>query len=478
MAKTSEIPTGLQLFKLTGFDGDNTKKCSLTACEMDGNFLHLKSLAIDRENIEYNKETGEIILHSLGGSVIELPVRESIGEEFANAEVSFDDDGNVVITIAGETKTIAGFVTSENIEDYLEGFSLKALESVYHDNTLVGNGHANNPLKIEPTRISGMAPVVDGIINTVDYGDQLPLEPEYGETYVVKERYATTFKLYTRAEIEAIVALIGNGWRIPEKADFDGIFDFLECDEDRNHTSMEEGELGRYAGKALRSRDLWKEKKGEELTYWGNGIYGFDVYPSGQGDPDSVIKHVGDWCEFWTNTPDDEKSTKKNTSWYTKRFEHDRNGVYQTSRTGDEHNSLRLVKEIGINESFEPSISILGQSIRVATIPTTNGKPLLWTLCDIDFGGEDDKIGIRGKSSSKSVQTTAFFVKVWNGTGWDSRRLLEGETFINKEKEKNINGKNITHTLYVVKNGALKRVYEPIPVARVTEIWNSVFKKN
>ena len=474
MAKT-RIPDGLQLFKLTGFDGDNTKNCSLTACELDGNFIHLKSLAIDTQvGAEYNEATGEIILHFIGGKTMELPIKEALGDAIINKiDVSYDqEDGEVIIHFGDEERKVVGFVTSENIEKYLEDYSIKALDAVYHDDTLKGNGHPTNPLGIEPTRLSGMAPAVEGIINIVDYGQALPEDPDYGAAYVTKEAYTNAGRLYNMEQVKEILSRIGNGWRLPTKADFDGILNAIECEGKKNHDNREEAELGEYAGKALRAKDLWKPVKNasgeQDMSYWGNGLFGFNVYPGGFGDTDKKVGHVGDWAQYWTSTPDDENSTKRMTSYYTKRFEHDRNGVYQTSVSEESYCAIRLVKDIPQDQTSS-SLMILDKSVRVGVIPSDNGKNLLWTLEDINVEG----IGVKGRTSK--VSTTAYFINVWNGNAWDKRMLKDGDSFINKTKEKNINNKNVSHTLYIIKNGKAERYYEPIPVSTVEAVWKSVF---
>lgn len=374
-----EKPTGVKYFQLeTGYSGDTIgENRSLRGVDIDNNFYFLRGY--DIESIE-KQEDNSLVLKRVNGELIPLS---------ALTDFNFTLDsknGNLVIDLPnGEQKIIEGFAT------------LQTGTRVATDATLDGFGTIDRPLRIAGAERTGTLAPVDEFWD-ITSGDTVTLTEETakangfskGYRIVTKENASDFGFLYNWSEIAVIknnLNSASSAWRVPTKADWDSLLNYVEndieygdydCDNPNPHPCGDEGEhssrelnvkLGEYAGKYL---------KGDKL--WTSGIdkYGFSIVPVGYipddgGDDDCVGQTAVFWC--------DEQADSHN-EMYVKRFEADLDKVKQEGFGPNYRVSLRLVKDAnGSNCNNSEYIDALGFSV-----PTVYINDKIWTTWNIGYG--------------------------------------------------------------------------------------------
>lgn len=245
---------GITYFRLKSqYPGDITKNCALTGNEIDNNFNVLEGRDIDSLEIKGD----EIILKLKNGEV--LKARDAFKDECVT-DISFDKTNGVLkIDRNGEIEEIEGFATSFNTGN-----------AVSVDNTLQGNGLASNPVGISPVSRTGQYRPVERIIKISD-GELLPEKNQLvpGDRYLTEEQVSNYGYLYNYNGVKKIACDLRDAhspWRIPTKEDWDDMLNGVEpCSDDKTHSSATANKyLGKWAGKLLKSVDLWRPEHDDD----------------------------------------------------------------------------------------------------------------------------------------------------------------------------------------------------------------------
>lgn len=460
---------GIYYYKLISpYEEDVTKNCKLTVTEIDSNFYNLKSSdiksgSIDTENWKINlaKNDGEEIvidISSLSSEITEI-ANKQISDFFASSgdtmsgttglflnnptedfDCSYDIDNGVMAftwVCDGVTykREFTGIVTQNQI-------------NVTTDSTLLGNGQNLNPLKLSNVETTGHYRPVIKVID-VTAGESLPTDNvPYGARYLTKEKsskYGYLYNYKAMQEIEQMLKDSNSAWRIPSKEDWDKLLNSIElCDEDRTHSSLDcHVELGKFAGKLLKSATGWEEytdatekTSSTLLTAKDNGIftdkYGFNALPCGYAKDDEYNVGFGKSAGFWTTTQIEGSAAK--LDHYQKMFSYKSSMVEQTAECDDCMFSIRLVKDYN-GHNHQAYEDILGNNY--GSVITINSEQV-WTSENmmIDLG-EDCT---RPNSGDADIFHDTYFINHWTGEKWERKELVEGDIIaIQQQKDDTYN---------------------------------------
>lgn len=409
---------GVIYYKLTpGYSGattrDITKNCGLVGTEIDSNFHFLRGY--DIETIGFNSASGTMIFNRVNGEKITVPVQP--GSSVQDMTFAFDQiNSELVVTYPdGSIVRVSGF-TSGGISDFAT------------DNTILGNGHQSNPLRLNPIEMTGTYAPANIYIDLTEEGSTLP-EASKGYRIVTKE-YSNAFgRLYSYDAVMDIAAALtaeGNGWRIPSKKDFDDLLNYFECEEYKSHSATTLGVLGQAAGQVLKSTHYWNENNTSISSNSTQGLdtVGMTIYPTGNDEDDRGAEEFGSLSSIWT-------STKYNNELvYVKKFKYNSNAVTQDAiGMHGKYNSIRLVKDYDLNNYNEIEY-ILGLSYPTVMIRDEKGIKI-WTK--INFYDEDeglDSIDINFGDADVSDAQTVFYVNEWDGEKWVKKQMREGDSVV------------------------------------------------
>ena len=427
---------GVIYYKLTpGYSGattkDITKNCGLVGNEIDSNFHFLRGY--DIETIGFNSASGTMIFNRVNGENITVPVQP--GSSVQDMTFAFDQiNSELVVTYPdGSIVRVSGF-TSGGISDFAT------------DNTILGNGHQNNPLRLNPIEMTGTYAPADIYIDLTEEGSTLP-EASKGYRIVTKE-YSNVFgRLYSYDAVMDIAAALtaeGNGWRIPSKKDFDDLLNYFECEEYKNHSATTLGVLGQAAGQVLKSTHYWKENNTSISSNSTQGLdtVGMTIYPTGNDEDDRGAEEFGSLASIWTNSKYNDELV------YVKKFKYNSNAVTQDAiGIHGKYNSIRLVKDYDLNNYNEIDY-ILGLTYPTVMIRDERGIKI-WTKINFyDSNEQYDSINVNFegittqggfdhnafsddffKSEISSAQTV-FYVNEWNGEKWVKKQMREGDSVV------------------------------------------------
>ena len=463
----------LYFYKLVSpYVSDVTKNCRLTISEIDSNFKTLKDF--DIKTAEFVRDEKVLVLTRNNGEKIVVLLDDMTYDFSASTESSPSGD-TLTITYDGkdgpQTVVFGNVVTTDNIQDVINDKVLYVIT----DGTLKGNGTMSSPLGIKGVEKTGFFAPVKRVIDLTN-GGKLPKDAKPGDRYITIEIVDDYGKLYNGKGIEKISEHIETerkGWRIPTKGDWDALLNSMEPCEYQNHDSTDcHVELGKYAGKFLKSQCDWfgqdncgctPEKptpcnssstcqdgcedindidptKPDEKIYNCRGIdkYGFTALPSGKGELDTIGKAsfelFGEVGAFWTQTHinDDEGQDR-----YSKVFVHDKCTVSQAGICPDDFFSVRLVKDYdGTNfigtEYIDGLVyeTILFPASKQIWLATNFAQTEGYVTYDFDEDCYDKSLvevldvnGGVGVSTRKEL-----YINEWNGEYWDKRILNEGDT--------------------------------------------------
>lgn len=447
---------GITYFRKTSpYAGDTTKNCSLDGYEVDNNFFVLEERDIESVYVEDDA----IKIKTIGGKVISS---DKVYDNYVkDLSIKFDSEkGILYITANGTTQKIEGFVTSHSDNN-----------TVASDDTLTGNGTPSNPLGISPAYKTGAYKPVKKIIDTTN-GEELPDETQLtaGDRFVIIDKISELGYLYNYEGVKRIACdlrMADSPWRIPTKEDWDDMLNAVEpCLEDRDHDSAACNKyLGRYAGKFLKSTDLWKVRCGDEddaetcidysvddseyscgcgkkiqcsPSYCGEygtcchkqhgsakGIdkYGFAVKPAGYADDGGMFGYYKERAWFWTASV-----AKSGNTAYTKRFEYDKPTVYQDIISSRYVLSLRLVKDY-TGDNFNEREEILGVNYPTVMMPSVKCGHTIWTKVNVTFANRS-YCPVTPNDGYVPGKITQYHIAEWTGSEWKNVILNEGESVV------------------------------------------------
>lgn len=462
---------GITYYRLkSDYPGDYTKNCALNGTEVDNNFYVLegrdvKSISVNGKDIIVTLMNGDNISAT---GVLDFAKADDIKSSVINAE--FDKLNGVLIltSIDGTIQHIEGFATNENTDF-----------SVSTDNTLCGDGLRNAPLGVAPSAKTGQFKTVKSIINVAE-GGALPVCGNIlGDRYVTCEDISDYGYLYDYKAVREIACELKNtGWRIPTKADWDDLLNAVEpCECDKTHESATKNKfLGKWAGKLLKSKTMWRNcdcsgdcgccndecnctnnsgcgcnndctcgqdtcfdysddpcigtKESEsnckcenncQGEHQGLDAFGFRVTPAGYADDGCNFGYFKERSAFWTATTDQD-----NTKAYIKRFQYNKDGVYQDVIPSNYHLSLRLVKDYNGKNYFDVE-EIMDMEYPTLLLPSISKGKSIWTSCNFACGNASLCPMLPNNGQGLSY-TRHYFINEWNGFKWVRNEMKQGDT--------------------------------------------------
>ena len=473
--------------KNSPYPGDVTKNCALDGVEVDNNFFVLegrdiKTLRVEGSDIVVELQNGKVMR-----SVDALKDVTDL-KHTAVSELEFDKESGVLRFMRnGEQVAITGFATELNTG-----------VTVAVDESLKGNGLAATPVSISPMFKTGQYEPVKKFISVVN-GESIPTceTPIVGDRYLTKEYVSVYGMLYNYEAVKKIACNLNKAnspWRIPTKEDWDDMLNAVEpCQKNRDHNSATANKyLGAWAGKLLKSTDLWLHSStidpcgndtcinydtvscgnsgnGCESTYCGkvcdnscgccdcgnmgcdNGgldAFGFHIVPAGYADDGRNFVFFGERAYFWTAT----NSNCENV--YVKRFEHNKNSVYQNVIASQNYLSLRLIKDYN-GHNYHESEKILSDQYPTVMMPSVKNGHSIWTSVNVSLGCGCGRI--EPNNGLALAHTTKFYLNEWDGKEWLRNELKDGESVVIKKAP---NGQ--TNAEYRLSDGKL------INVAQIT----------
>ena len=485
---------GLYYYKLISpYTEDVTKNCKLTINEIDHNFLTLKDNDIvdakfvrDDKTLVLIKNNNEKIVVNLDDIVYDLDIKKECGESGTTLTFSYDGkDGK-------KTVTLENILTVDNLKDAIGS---EILTKVITDGTLTGNGTVDSPLGIKGTEKTGMFAPVKGIIDVTN-GCKLPTSAKLGTRFITKEYINDYGYLYNGDGLEKIASKLAadcRGWRIPTKADWDALLNAIEPCEYRNHNSAKcHVELGRFAGKFLKSECGWVGQKecectitkpltgcsyneqiddyidtnsgcgcmggnsgdtsGATINGWydvncgdvpfekcespsGIDKFGMSILPAGSAILDGYGRPQPSAFKedafFWTTTHvygDEEQDL------YVKDFDWNKCGVIQAAECPDSYYSVRLVKDYDGSNYFGGEY-IDGVLYDTILFPQS-GQIWLATnfaskegFIEYECGGQTPEL-LEVNNGEVLEKRKELFINEWNGCYWEKKLLHEGDTVV------------------------------------------------
>lgn len=339
---------------------DVVKGTSLTGKEVDKNFNTLEGR--DIKDVTVSEDGKSIIITRINGQTVEC---ENLFDE-AIQTIDFEycpEHGRLIVYInndKGKTITVEGFLTEKHVEEMIED------SYVFTDSTLEGNGTISNPLKIAKLHQTGVYRAINGL-EMPEYETDLNV----GDRYIEDTEININGSLYNYEGVLHIIKYletIESPWHVARKADWDDMLDALEPEkQDRNHCSKHTPDwLGEFAGAYIA-----KEEYGFNVNYCGYGL------EEGTDEPHLVGK--GGREIWWTASHDNGKSA------YVKRVDKINSGVYQDIIDADQYFSVRLVRDIDVNDNMAAE-EIMGEDYQVVAMPSMKYGQRLWI--NVNFRSE------------------------------------------------------------------------------------------
>lgn len=447
---------GLTYFqKKSPYPGDRTNNASLMASDMDNNFFNLEGRDIQSAEVEGR----DIVLIRMNGDRIVCP--NAIPSNHTVSSINFDEKrGILTYTVGNEEKEVY----------------LGTAHSTAVDNTLSGNGTKANPVSIARNMRTGQyRPVLKIVTGALDEARHCHGKYKPGDRILTIEGISDYGMLYNYNAVQKIACELqtaNSPWRIPSKADWDDMLNAVEpCPDDRNHEIGTANRcLGHWAGKLLKSVDLWRTKEGcdyhhkhdedfpifamepegncmpspcmgdmhcgavskphphpthepKPTFHGGLDKYGFRVTPAGAVTDDACnFLHFSERAIFWTAT------NIKGRNVYIKQFMYDNDDVMQDIAATGKYFSLRLVKDYN-GSNFSASEEILGQSYPTVLMPSKNKGAAIWTAVNIAY----NNCNLRALAPNNGLdlsETTHFFINEWDGDKWLRNEIKEGESVV------------------------------------------------
>jgi len=439
---------GLYFYKLSSpYQEDITKDCKLTINEIDHNFVTLKNS--DIKDIIYDEENGLLTLTQNDGE--QLIAKIDLSHYTKDFNVFWDEEKTALIFQYDGKEVIIDEFISELVDNSITNIVEEIISQTITDNTLVGVGVGDDPLRINPVEIPGTYKAVECVIDKTK-GEFLPNEEKIqkGERYLTYEKRHLYGKLYNYESIKKINEDLKNGWRVPTKEDWDNMLNAIElCDIDRNHQSkICNIKSGKYAGKFLKHKNYWKINDGNDelflcddncITCEGdepkynplltNGVdtYGMSMLPAGYGDSHGTLNYMGLYGEFWTMTETERSDV------YTKRFAYNSSAIEQIAESPKALCSLRLVKDYTGN-NFKGVETINGMTYHSVLIPSMNTehKYSIWLASNVAFAQERYNAVEPKNDENMVIEDCVYYINEWDGFQWIKKQLIDGDSLVIK----------------------------------------------
>ena len=446
---------GLYFYKLvSSYAEDITKDCKLTVNEIDHNFITLKDA--DIREFRHDKDNDILVLVRNNGEELNVDVSNFT----KNLSVVYDPKCGVIeIHHDGKVDRMTGLITVENLEEEIKAHLKNIRASVMVDGTLVGNGNDSNPLGMNVLEKTSAFKGVTRLIDRTK-GESLPsLDCNgKGDRYVIYEGSNEYGYLYDYPHAKKFVEDLESEWRLPSKADWDGMLNAIElCNEDRTHDIATcNNMLGKMAGKYLKSVDGWAltdeecccqcnhhedeeifddettetnkheccHPKCKSIKPSGVDSYGFKVLPAGYGDGYMILDYFTRRTRFWTS------SVSHVSSVYMKRFDFDKNGVVQTAEAQNSLASVRLVKDYDGN-NFQEFVTLNGITYRAVLMPSLASENgcMIWLAANI--ADSDCKYKPVAPNNGDMVDADfKYYMCEWDGFSWKKKEMEEGDSIV------------------------------------------------
>ena len=370
------------------------------------------------------------------------------------------------------------------------------LRSVSTDGTILGNGTMRKPIGVSPIAKTGQYRPVKKIIDTTN-DEKLPVIPDVfpGDRFLTIEKVSDYGMLYNYKGLKKIACALRDSnspWRIPTKEDWDDMLNAVEpFDEFKNHDDTRSNKfLGKFAGKLLKSVDLWKEDDDfcdEEShmncsevnndcphgptthcnpDYCGEygscchrkhiddrGIdkFGFKAKPAGYANEAKDFMYFGERAYFWTASNHDYRDA------YIKAFTYNKSSVLQDIMAADNYMSVRLVKDYNGENYFENE-DIIGNNYSTVLMPSVTKGNTVWTSINVSFDCCDCNCKsnhIYPNNGEDLDFVTKYFTNEFTGKGWLKKEITEGESVV-------VIADDNSCIEYRVINGELKNVEQVI----------------
>ena len=466
--------------KSSPFSGDTTKNCALTAQEMDNNFFVLEGRDIQSITIMDNKK---IVLTLVNGETIST---QDAFEDFITS-VEFNENESILKIqqnngIVSEFD-LSGFATIKDLKKTFEELAKETgLKHIAVNDTLEGNALKSKPIGISRSYKTGQFKPVDFISEneTCDgcckHKDEKPITGTRVISSVKVSPYGLLYNYKTVCKIARLLQDVNSPWHLPSKDEWDDMLNAIEPhDCDKNHSATKANQqLGKWAGKLLKSRDFWKEAFSDKNCdcciedtddfddfefgcdckpshkplkpnkchpshcgdfeniefaknpdyFRGVDKYGFGVLPAGYADDGENINFFGERASFWTAT------NIQQTNVCTKRFEYDKTTVHQGITPAQEYMSIRLVKNYN-GENYSEIEEILGTEYPAMLMPSIKNGSSIWMGINLRFEDKQCR-GILPNKGNEMTNEIMYFIDEWDGYKWHRNMLKEGDSVVVK----------------------------------------------
>lgn len=429
---TYKTVEGVTYFKLKSeFDGDYTKHCGLLGEEIDENFYFLRGYDIESIAMDENRN---LIINRVDKDY--APIIVNIGEQLGNPSFEFiKENGTIIVTFPdGTTSKMDGFL--------VEGRDIRMAT----DSTFNGDGTIFNPLRLSPIEMTGTFAPADEYFDLTEVGGAMPKGKGKGYRIVTKEKIDNFGCLYPFSAVEKIqhkLTELKSQWRVATKEDWDELLNAVECKPNRDHDSKSCKWLGKDAGVALKSVNLWEKHDSRRPidSTEGRDILGLSIYPLGiTPDRNEILNQTeegnydaegfGRLAGMWANTVNDEGNA------YVKIFGYNEGRVDQDTYGKGARLSIRLVKDYNYS-NYNEIETILGYPYPTELVyGTEEDNPYVKIWTKINFYS-DAKIlnGIRSEEWSEVTDSVkgvkvVYFINEWNGVEWQKKPMEEGDSVV------------------------------------------------
>lgn len=478
---------GITYYRLkSDYPGDYTKNCALNGTEVDNNFYVLegrdvKSISVNGKDIIVTLLNGDNICAT---GVLDFAKPDDVKSSVINVE--FDKLNGVLIlkSIDGTTQRIEGFATNENTD-----FSVSTDNTLCGDglrNAPLGvapsakTGQFKTVKSIINIAEGGALPACGNIlgdryVTCEDISDYGYLYDYRAVREIACELKNTGWRIPTKADWDDLLNAV----------------EPCECDK-THESAIKNKFLGKWAGKLLKSKTMWRNcdcsnsccdccdcnndcgccsndcdcncncnnkpncgcdndctcgqdtcfdysddpcvgtkecesnckcEKSCQGDHQGLDAFGFRVTPAGYADDGCNFGYFRERGAFWTATTDQD-----NTKAYIKRFQYNKDGVYQDVIPSNYHLSLRLVKDYNGKNYFDVE-EIMDMEYPTLLLPSISKGKSIWTSCNFACG-DASLCPMLPNNGQGLTYTRHYFINEWNGFRWVRNEMKQGDSVV------------------------------------------------